>query len=303
MMAKKNKAAPTGSGSRTFTYVLVILIAFLVGYYVVLPAFSPRSPTGAVHTTTPGSTYAVSLTPSADIAGTMVTVSGQKLPANQNVSVKFDSTSFTRGDLNGTCVTDSSGGLADCNFWVPPTASPGTHTVTVSFGTASATESFTIPQYSPPGSTVIVTLTSVGLGLITQLVTMRVVDLNKERMMRAELNAFNKEKREATLAKDKVKLDKLKKRELQMRQEQAKVSTARLKVTAVTFIPLLVVYYLMATFLGGYGVIVAFTPIPIPVIAAPPLNPSVFEVSLFWWYFLSSFTFSTMLSRLLHTTP
>ena len=120
--------------------------------------------------------------------------------------------------------------------------------------------------------------------------------------MRAEVNAFNKEKREATLAKDKVKLEKLKKRELAVRQEQAKVSTARLKVTAITFVPLLVVYYLMATFLGGYSVIVAYTPIPIPVIAAATLTAGTFEVSLFWWYFLSSFTFSTMLSRLLHTT-
>jgi uncharacterized membrane protein (DUF106 family) len=134
------------------------------------------------------------------------------------------------------------------------------------------------------------------------MVTRTVVDLDKERKMRAEVNAFNKEKREATLAKDQVKLDKLKKRELAMRQEQAKVSTARLKVTGITFVPLLLVYYLMATFLGGYGVIVAFTPIPIPVIAASTLIPGTYEVSLFWWYFLSSFTFSTMLSRLLHTT-
>ena len=51
------------------------------------------------------------------------------------------------------------------------------------------------------------------------------------------------------------------------------------------------------------GVMVAYTPIPIPILAAPTLNPGVYEVSLFWWYFLSSFTFSTMLSRLLHTTP
>ena len=88
-----------------------------------------------------------------------------------------------------------------------------------------------------------------------------------------------------------------------MRNAHAKVSTARLKVTAITFIPLLVVYYLMATFLGGYGVIVAYSPVPIPIITAPTLNPAAFELSLFWWYFLSSFTFSTMLTRLLHTNP
>ncbi|HUH82606.1 MAG TPA: EMC3/TMCO1 family protein, partial [Nitrososphaerales archaeon] len=191
---------------------------------------------------------------------------------------------------------------SNCNFWVPQDAAAGSHTVKVMAGTDNLTATFNVPGYAPPYSTVVVTLTSLGLGFVTQMVTRTVVDLDKERKMRAEVNAFNKEKREATLAKDQVKLDKLKKRELAMRQEQAKVSTARLKVTGITFVPLLVVYYLMATFLGGYGVIVAFTPIPIPVLAAPTLIAGTYEVSLFWWYFLSSFTFSTMLSRLLHTT-
>ena len=307
MMQKKNKAAPSQSGSRTFSYILVILIAILVAYYVVLPAFTPPKSSGTVTTTTGSPSFSVSLTPSTDIAGTMVTVSGVNLPRGQNVTATFDSTrlQLTNGTSSPGCRTSSAGALVDCNFWVPSNAPPGSHDVTVAFG-ASASSSvakFTVPQYKPPDSTILVTLTSVALGLITQVVTRKVVDLNKERRMRAELNAFNKEKREATLANDKAKLEKLKKRELSMRQEQAKVSTARLKVTAITFIPLLLVYYLMASFLGGYGVIVAYTPIPIPVLAAPTLNPSIFEVSLFWWYFLSSFTFSTMLTRLLHTNP
>jgi uncharacterized membrane protein (DUF106 family) len=306
MSAKKNKSAPSGSGSRTLTYVLIVLIAFLVAYYFILPAFTPKS-SGTVTTTTVSSAYSVSLTPATDIPGTMVTIAGQSLPHGQNVSVTFDSGSVQLVNSTGAmgCKTSSSGALAGCDFWVPSGTRAGAHNVTVAFGTSSAVAAvrFTVPQYSPPDSTILVTTTSVVLGLITQLVTRRVVDLSKERRMRAELNAFNKEKRDATLANDKVKLEKLKKREVSMRQEQAKVSTARLKVTAITFIPLLLVYYLMATFLGGYSVIVAYTPIPIPIIAAPTLNPSIYEVSLFWWYFLSSFTFSTMLSRLLHTTP
>ncbi len=303
-MAKKNKAAPSPGGSRALSYILIVVISVLVAYYVVLPAFTPPRSSVTVTTTT-GSAYGVSLTPSTDIAGTMVTVSGQSLPAGRNVSVTFDSAGLQLTDSTGArgCKTSSSGALEGCYFWVPSAAAPGPHNVTMSFETGTAVASFTVPQYKPPDSTILVTLTSVALGLVTQVVTRKVVDLNKERRMRAELNAFNKEKREATLANDKVKLEKLKKRELSMRQEQAKVSTARLKVTAITFIPLLLVYYLMATFLGGYSVIVAYTPIPIPILAAPTLNPSIYEVSLFWWYFLSSFTFSTMLTRLLHTNP
>jgi uncharacterized membrane protein (DUF106 family) len=169
--------------------------------------------------------------------------------------------------------------------------------------TAASTLGPQIAKFAPPEATFIVTLTSIGLGLVTQIVTRSVVDLDKERRMRAEVNEFNKEKREATTKGDKVKLEKLKKRELQVRQEQAKVSTARLKVTAITFVPLLAVYYLMANFLGGFNVLVAFSPVPIPYLSAALPNTAYWYLSLFWWYLLSSFTFSTMLSKLMHTQP
>jgi uncharacterized membrane protein (DUF106 family) len=197
--------------------------------------------------------------------------------------------------LSGTCVTSQAGKLSGCYFLVPHIAS-GSYTVSVSDGTSSVTTVFKIPSITIPESTLMVTITAIGLSLVTQLVTRRVVDLDAERRMRAEISAFNKEKREATLAKDKAKLEKLKKRELPMRQEQAKVSTARLKVTAITFVPLLLVYYLMASFLGGFSVVVANSSLPIPYLVGGDGT-----MALFWWYMLSSFTFSTLLTKLLHT--
>ncbi|MBI3840909.1 MAG: DUF106 domain-containing protein [Thaumarchaeota archaeon] len=148
-----------------------------------------------------------------------------------------------------------------------------------------------------PDSTYVVVFTSLGLGLLTQVVTRKFVNLNKERAMKAEVAAFNKEKKEATASGDKAKLEKIKKRELPMKQAQAKVSLARSKVTLITIAPLFGVYYLMATFLGGYGVIVALSPVQIPLIVG-----ANGEMVLIWWYFLSSFTFSSILTRLLHTT-
>lgn len=299
--SKGRSASRPGGGSRILTYALIAFVALLVAYYIVLPAFTPKSSTSPTGTTVPGAT--VSLNPSTDISGSSVTVAGQGFPARGNVSIAFDGASLAlkNGSSGATyCMTGSGGTLAGCTFWVPSSKS-GPHSVKIVVGSASVQATFTIPQYIPPVSTILVTLTSVSLGVVTQLVTRRVVDLGAERKMRAEVTAFNKEKREATLAKDKAKLEKLKKRELQVQQEQFKVQRARLKVTAITFVPLLGVYYLMATFLGGYGVIVAFTPIPIPYFAGATQFP-FFQVSLFWWYFLSSFTFSAILSRLLHTT-
>jgi uncharacterized membrane protein (DUF106 family) len=199
--------------------------------------------------------------------------------------------------MSKRCTTNSVGSLSDCFFVVPHDPS-GSYKVTVSDGTNNKMVTFTILAITIPESTLLITMTAVGLSLVTQLVTKKVVNIDAERRMRAEVSAFNKEKREATLAKDKAKLEKLKKRELPMRQEQAKVSSARLKVTAITFVPLLLVYYLMASFLGGFSVVVAHSSIPIPYLVGGGGT-----MALFWWYMLSSFTCSTLLSKLLHTTP
>ena len=299
---RRSQGGPSSGSSRLITYALVGLIVVLVGYYVVLPAVVPRS---TATTTTSASAGDVKFNTSSDISGASILLTATNLAPNQNVTATFGSAQLQliNSSTGATfCSTNDKGDISGCMFWVPK-ASSGSYSVVLTAGTTSGVARFTIPRYVPPVSTVLVTTTSVLLGLVTQVVTKRVVDLDAERRMRAEVNAFQKEKRAATLAKDKEKLDKLKKRELAVQQEQLRVQRARLKVTAVTFVPLLVVYYLMASFLGGYGVIVAFTPIPIPIIAGATQHAGVYNVSLVWWYFLSSFAFSTMLGRLLHTTP
>ncbi len=291
MMQQRNKARPNqgrSGGSRVTLYIIVAVVAVGIAYYFASPLLFPKAPTGP----------SISLNPSADIPGAIVSINGRNLSATQAVSATFDSKPV---NLTGTCSTDAQGNLAGCSFVIPAKTS-GQYTVTASDGTHSPSAVFTVPAFLPPYSTLLVSLTSLGLGFVTQLVTRQIVDLNAERRMKAEVNAFNKEKRDATTANDKAKLEKLKKRELQVRQAQTKISSARLKVTAITFIPLLGVYYLMSSFLGGFGVIVGYIPIPIPYIAGAPAPAGGWEVSLFWWYFLSSFTFSSLLTRLLHTS-
>jgi uncharacterized membrane protein (DUF106 family) len=286
-------AGSTDTGTRLSLLAMLTVGAALVGLTTVMPALA-QSATTATTATQPTLSASISLNHNTEGAGTTVVISGSGLVPNHNVNATFGVKSIA---LSPACTTNSTGKLSGCSF-VVPNVSPGSYVVTVSDGTNSPTASFTIPAVAIPESTLLVTLTSVGLSLVTQVVTRRVVNLNAERKMKAEVSAFNKEKREATLAKDKVKLEKLKKREVPMRQAQAKVSSARLKVTAITFIPLLGVYYLMASFLGGFNVVVAHSPIPIPLLVGPDGT-----MVLFWWYLLSSFAFSSIISKLLHTTP
>lgn len=148
-----------------------------------------------------------------------------------------------------------------------------------------------------PETTFIVTATALGLGIATQLLTLRFVDLRAERRMKTEISQHQADLRAAIKNKDKAKEEKLKKKDLQIKQMNAKVSTARLKVTAITFVPFIVLYYLMAGYLGGFGVTVAHSPIPIPYIVS-----SAGSIPLFWWYTISSLTFSPMLTKLFGTT-
>jgi uncharacterized membrane protein (DUF106 family) len=154
-----------------------------------------------------------------------------------------------------------------------------------------------------PISTILVTLTSISLISLTNILTRALVDVKAERRMKLEVSSFQKELRQAVASKDKEKEAKLRKKEVQIKQMQAKASIPRLKVTAITIVPFFILYYALAWYMGdfnygrGLSLIVAHSPIPIPVLAPNGTLP------LFWWYFLSSFAFSGLLSKIMGTSP
>jgi uncharacterized membrane protein (DUF106 family) len=54
----------------------------------------------------------------------------------------------------------------------------------------------------------------------------------------------------------------------------------------------------MANFVGGFSQAVAYSPLPIPYI----VDPSTHSMVLIWWYFLSSLSFATLMTKLLGTS-
>jgi len=156
-----------------------------------------------------------------------------------------------------------------------------------------------------PVSTEIITFTAIALGFMSNIATRLLVDLKKERRIKAEVAAFDRELKHAVADKDKDKEDKLKKKKTQMDQMRLKASTGRFKVVIVTWVPFILVYYFMASLIGGCAIFsgcgfsqpVAFSPIPIPYIVAA--NGSMV---LIWWYFLSSLSFATLMTKVLGTS-
>ena len=149
-----------------------------------------------------------------------------------------------------------------------------------------------------PESTLIITITAVSLGFMSNIATRLLVDLRKERRIKAEVAAFDKELKQAVADKDRDKEEKLKKKKPQMDQMRLKASTGRFKVVIVTWLPFIGVYYLMANFVGGFSQAVAYSPIPIPYI----VDPATHSMVLIWWYFLSSLAFATIMTKLLGTS-
>ena len=72
---------------------------------------------------------------------------------------------------------------------------------------------------------------------MSNVATRLLVDLKRERRMRAEVAAFDKELKAAVASKDKDKEEKLKKKKPQMDQMRLKASSGRFKVVIVTWLP------------------------------------------------------------------
>ncbi|MGB9660313.1 MAG: EMC3/TMCO1 family protein [Nitrososphaerales archaeon] len=151
-----------------------------------------------------------------------------------------------------------------------------------------------------PMHTLLVAFVAIMLNLISNLATRLLTDVDRARRIRAEVRAFRKELRQAILTKNKAKEEKLRKREKQMMSLEMKVNTERIKPMLLFWIPFIIIYYLLAIFVGGYNTVVALSPIPlIPVSLSPFIL--VQEVGLIWWYLISSLAFNGMITKLLGT--
>jgi uncharacterized membrane protein (DUF106 family) len=153
---------------------------------------------------------------------------------------------------------------------------------------------------SPPDSTVLVAITSIFFSVISNALTRVFVDIDAERRMRAEVSKFTKELQAAIKSGNKQEEEKLKKKQATIQQMQLKMQKDRLKVVGVTIVPFFILYYIIVGFIGSTWV--AYSPFYLPFIMEQASNGSYFQVSLFGWYFICSFAFSGIISRIFRTS-
>jgi uncharacterized membrane protein (DUF106 family) len=147
-----------------------------------------------------------------------------------------------------------------------------------------------------PNSTFIVIAMALGVNILYAIGRRLLTNVEQMKRIQAELREYQKELQEAILTKNKAKEEKLMKKKPQMDKLQAKLASDNLKVTFLFLIPLMLLWWLVNSIIGAGTVAISPVPIPIPLGANfGPIGP---ELNIFWWYMISSFAFSGMITKL-----
>jgi len=147
-----------------------------------------------------------------------------------------------------------------------------------------------IKGYAIPESTFIVIGVAVLLSLMTTGANRFLVDYKRVASYRREFMTWQQAVKKARKDGDEKQLDKLMKRQAAVMKMSSRATLEQMKTTAITFIPLLLLYNVLITAFP-FDVAVAFSPIMFP-------GASTGFLSVVYWYFLSSFAISIPLSRL-----
>jgi len=125
------------------------------------------------------------------------------------------------------------------------------------------------------------------MALISSSAAKLLVDYDMVRSTMKEVQAWQKDLNAAKKAKDDQTVAKLMKKSQAMMKQQSRASMEQMKVTAVTFVPFLIIWYLLNAVLGHHPV--AYAPFPLPMMGT--------TLTFFYWYLLCSFSVNLPLMR------
>jgi len=139
-----------------------------------------------------------------------------------------------------------------------------------------------------PSSTLLTIGVAAMMALISSTAAKLLVDYDMVRTTMKEVQAWQKDLNAAKKAKDEQTVSKLMKKSQPMMKQQSRASMEQMKVTAVTFVPFLIVWYTLNAVLGAQPV--AYAPFPLPMMGT--------TLTFFYWYLLCSFSVNLPLMRI-----
>ena len=139
-----------------------------------------------------------------------------------------------------------------------------------------------------PGATITIMLICIIISFISssfnRLLTSRLIGWEQYKKMQKEIAEYRSQTTQAYRANDKKLLEKLKKKEKEILNMQKKMLKPQGALIIFSFSYIFVwLFVLVPTYAGNTVAII----------------PSIGKIDVFWWYFICSFVFGTVLSRLL----
>ncbi|MDP7981620.1 MAG: EMC3/TMCO1 family protein [Conexivisphaerales archaeon] len=149
-----------------------------------------------------------------------------------------------------------------------------------------------------PYSTLFVAAVALALNVVANAVTRATMDIDMYRRVQKEYSEYQKQLRAALRTGDPDKADKVRKRYKPVEEQMLKLQMDRMKISFYYLIPFIVLYYLLAWFMGQVPVAVSPYHFNLLIVSATtPLGPG-YAMNMVTWYIFTSVAFSVIVTRL-----
>jgi len=267
--------------------------AFLFTVLVLMSAAFLYAPFSLVLGQQPG-TNITAVNPTSGTIGSQVSVQGTIDTANGSYLIYFGDSLV----VNNT----SAGYYVDANFAVPDLP-VGQYNITLQDATSrfSATQSFSLSTVisAIPLATFVIMLVAVAISflnmVINRLLITRMCGWEEYKAMRKETSEYQSELMKAMRANDTKRVEKLKRKETQIRNMQNKMMKPQMILFPISMSYIVIWYLFLIPTFGGA-----------PVAIVPGLAPGALMatgIPVFFWYMICSFFFGTLASRIVGVTP
>ncbi|MHA1868029.1 MAG: EMC3/TMCO1 family protein [Candidatus Heimdallarchaeaceae archaeon] len=162
-----------------------------------------------------------------------------------------------------------------------------------------------------PQSVLFITLTSISISAFSAITTKLLIDTESLNEDMQKINKWNQKRKMAMERADKKLWLSVKREEDAIKRLQQSMMMKRMKPMLVTSIPFMVIFAILRrAFNGHYYAWIPFNMGKFPWIGKTPWSEQVTydghvysKISFTFWYFLSSFAFGSLISRILGTNP
>jgi uncharacterized membrane protein (DUF106 family) len=140
----------------------------------------------------------------------------------------------------------------------------------------------------PPYATYAIMFLALGVGLVSNIIGTRSMDVEAYKRLQIESHKVRKELMDATKSGNQRRIDKAQKKQQDLMSQQSKISMDRMRSSMLFTLPLLLFWGTLRNFFGTNTI--AYFPFNFPYIPR--------EFGFFNWYLLCSFAFNVILNRI-----